>query len=663
MCGIFGLAAAAHPELDPEVLSSLFDSLYRFSETRGREAAGLVVRTAQGIDVLKQAGSPKSFLASPRYREVMERTLAAPLGGTGTVAMAGHSRLVTNGLQSDNDNNQPVVVTGAVGIHNGIITNEAALWERHGELVRRTQVDTEVLLGILRGHLDRTGDPESAARAAFGEIQGSASVAVFFDDRPCLLLATNTGSLFRLSGAGGRLLVFASERFILQRVMESGGNGALFKGEAIEQVPPFAGLVVSLADTSAHAFSMNGTAASHAPGKGQKTPAAVNGGQAARPLDCVRPDGKRLAIVDRGGNIDGLKRCSRCVLTETYPLITFDAAGVCNYCRSHRPITVKGEQALIDSVAPYRSKDGSPDCIVAFSGGRDSTYGLHYVKNVLCMNPVAFTYDWGMVTDLARRNQARICGKLGIEHIIRSADIPTKRRYIRKNVEAWLKRPELGMVTLFTAGDKEFYSHARQLRKETGIKLVFFCTGNMIENATFKTGFCGIMEDDHGMTLTGFSMRNKVALLAYFLKQYVLNPRYLNESLWDTWNAFWQTFVVKDDFLYLFHYLPWDENTVVDTIRREYDWEDSPDTQTTWRIGDGVAALYNYIYLTMAGWTEDEAMLSNMVREGVLERPEALRRARLFSRPRYPSVREFAGMIGINCEEMLTAINAAPKLY
>ncbi len=84
------------------------------------------------------------------------------------------------------------------------------------------------------------------------------------------------------------------------------------------------------------------------------------------------------------------------------------------------------------------------------------------------MNPVAFTYDWGMVTDLARRNQARVCGKLGVEHIIRSADITAKRRYVRKNVEAWLKKPELGMVTLFMAGDKEFYAHARQLRKETG---------------------------------------------------------------------------------------------------------------------------------------------------------------------------------------------------
>ncbi len=96
--------------------------------------------------------------------------------------------------------------------------------------------------------------------------------------------------------------------------------------------------------------------------------------------------------------------------------------------------------------------------IVAFSGGRDSSYGLHYVKNVLKMNPVAFTYDWGLVTDLARRNQARVCGKLGVEHIIRSADITAKRRYVRKNIEAWLKKPELGMVTLLMAGDRSSIS-------------------------------------------------------------------------------------------------------------------------------------------------------------------------------------------------------------
>ena len=46
------------------------------------------------------------------------------------------------------------------------------------------------------------------------------------------------------------------------------------------------------------------------------------------------------------------------------------------------------------------------------------------------MNVITYTYDWGMVTDLARRNIARACGKLKVENIIVAADISKKRRRV-----------------------------------------------------------------------------------------------------------------------------------------------------------------------------------------------------------------------------------------
>src|SRR5262249_52534483 len=125
---------------------------------------------------------------------------------------------------------------------------------------------------------------------------------------------------------------------------------------------------------------------------------------------------------------DRLRRCTRCVLPETMPFLDFDERGVCTLCRGRGPLApVYGLEALEALVAPHRRSDGRPDCIVGVSGGRDSIFGLHYLKRVLRLNPVAYTYDWGMVTDLARRNTARICGQLGIEHILVSADIPQKR--------------------------------------------------------------------------------------------------------------------------------------------------------------------------------------------------------------------------------------------
>lgn len=636
MCGIFGVVCGSEHR---ELARSLAVALLRFSETRGREAAGLVVHDGSRIEVLKQGGSVSDFLANPKLGEMLDRAVA----GSGAIALAGHSRLATNGAQSNIDNNQPVIARGAVALHNGIVVNDHALVQRHS-LPLRGELDSEALALLLRKNLDETKDLAKATRKTFAELEGSASIAILFDDLDVMLLATNTGSLFQLSNDSG-VFAFASERFILQRLVEDRAGdreiGAQLGDARLEQVRAGHALVVDLKTLRRHSFSL-----------------ASDGDPPA-----LAPNGHHVTIVDQSARAERLKRCTRCILPESYPYVRFDEQGVCHYCRTWKKITVKGEQALLDAVAPYRSKDGSPDVIVAFSGGRDSSYGLHYVKNVLEMNPVAFTYDWGMVTDLARRNQARVCGKLGVEHIIRSADITAKRRYVRKNVEAWLKKPELGMVTLFIAGDKEFYSYARELRKETGIKLVIFCTGNMIEDAPYKTGLMGISQDDYGNVLTKMSLRDKTKMLWYHAKQYARNPRYFNESLADTWNAFWQTFVVKDDFLYLYQYLYWHEDTIVDTIRREYDWEVATDTTTTWRIGDGTAPFYNYIYQTIAGWTEDECMLANMVREGHLTRDEAMRRAAEYTKPRWPSIREYAQLIGFSAEEALQIINAAPKLY
>jgi glucosamine--fructose-6-phosphate aminotransferase (isomerizing) len=642
MCGIFGVICAGRGRVDAALARDLALALLKHSETRGREAAGIAVHDGREIQVLKQGGSVSEFLASPKLHALLDRGLAH-FGAGKTIAITGHSRLATNGAQSNVDNNQPVITHGSVALHNGIVVNDRELADRYPIIAPQSELDSEVLAALLRTKLDASHDLVAATRDAFAEIQGSASIAMLFDNLGIMLLATNTGSLFQLTADDGAVVAFASERFILQRVLEDRALSAKLGDCRIEQVRANHALAISLDKLERRAFSLE-------PGRDEP------------PLG-TKPNGHHVSIVDYSSHADRLKRCTRCILPETFPYVAFDGDGVCAYCRTWKPIVPKGAAALEELVAPYRSKDGSPDVIVAFSGGRDSSYGLHYVKRVLGMNPIAFTYDWGMVTDLARRNCARVCGKLGVEHIIRSADITAKRRYVRKNIEAWLKRPELGMVTLFMAGDKEFYSHARQLREETGIKLVIFCTGNLIEEARYKTGLMGVPQDDDDMVLTNMSMRNKVGMLWYFAKNYLKNPAYINESLLDTANAFYQTFVVKDDFLYLYHYLPWFEDEIVGTIRREYDWEIANDTTTTWRIGDGTAAFYNYIYGTMAGFTEDEAMLSNMVREGHLTRDEAMRRGREYSKPRWASIREYAQLIGFSAEEALQIINAAPKLY
>ena len=48
---------------------------------------------------------------------------------------------------------------------------------------------------------------------------------------------------------------------------------------------------------------------------------------------------------------------------------------------------------------------------MSFSGGRDGGW-LHLIVKELGLKAVAYTYDWGLVTDLGRRNISRVVGSL-----------------------------------------------------------------------------------------------------------------------------------------------------------------------------------------------------------------------------------------------------------
>ena len=91
-------------------------------------------------------------------------------------------------------------------------------------------------------------------------------------------------------------------------------------------------------------------------------------------------NGKIIEIKDWPADEQTLKRCVRCILPRTYPFIDFDKNGICNYCRDYVAPNLLWEVALEREFEKHRSSDGSPDCLVAFSGGRDSSYGLHLLK-------------------------------------------------------------------------------------------------------------------------------------------------------------------------------------------------------------------------------------------------------------------------------------------
>jgi asparagine synthetase B (glutamine-hydrolysing) len=652
MCGIFGLVATAEHGFSRSSWEAAVSRLFVLSESRGKEAAGIAIATSRDIVIHKDSIAASAMLRTAEYAQAVERGVngffRAGQTEEPTLAAIGHSRLVTNGLQGIEANNQPVWRDDVVLIHNGIVVNVDELWRRQANAKPNSEVDTEVIAALVQRRRQDGADPIAALCDALAEVEGEASVAMFLRDADQLLLATNTGSLFVAVAPREKALFFASEDYIC-RQLTNGQALQGFEAGAIEQINAGAGVAINLSTLEREAFSF---------GAKRSVPAnALNGSNS---LSRRRIEDNAARTIEKRAS---LRRCSRCILPETMPYIMFDQRGVCNYCHNYEPV-LHDSTDVESQLAPFRKPGGKADCIVAFSGGRDSSYGLHLLKAKFGMNPIAYTYDWGMVTDLARRNQARMCGKLGIEHIWVSANIKAKRANIRRNVEAWLHKPDLGIIPLFMAGDKQFFWYANKTMQQTGVPLMVFCTNNL-EKTDFKTGFLGVAPKDSRMRNrpTSMALADKASLLWGYGSRFVTNPRYLNRSVFDTAWAYWSYYVIKQDHLFLFDHIKWDEEEVNRTLIDEYNWERATDTDSTWRIGDGTAPFYNYIYLTVAGFTEYDTFRSNQVREGQITREQALAMAARENVPRWKSIREYFQMINVNFDDAIRVIDRIPKLY
>lgn len=638
--------------MPPATLRLLARILLRHSQQRGRDASGVACLNADGqIEVLKRPLSPERLLRLALYDRLIERAVTAS-----PTCLIGHARMATSGSWAEDRNNQPLLRDRLALIHNGVIANPEQLWQRHPDPDSRTaEVDTEALLALLADGRHAAGGLAATTRRAFGQLEGSASIAAICAAGRQLLLASNTGSLFVLRGTG--CLVFASERYFLDSLRNDPRFAATGFGLP-QQVTAFSGLLVDIDSLQETALEL--------PYGIEPFPRQRFDFAADRAAAAIR-DWGFVQYADTA--LRQLRRCTRCILPESYPHITFDAEGVCNYCRHMKPTVVKGQnrQTLATLIEGYartaRQKGRDTFSILPLSGGRDSCYGTHMLVRDFGLKPLTYTYDWGMVTDLARRNIARICGRLGLENILVSADITRKLDYIRRNVAAWLKQPDLGLIPLFMAGDKHFFSWVNRVKAQNGIDLNIWMM-SPLENADFKEGFAGVAPHWERERTDYLSTAAKLRLLAYYGSAFLRNPGYLNRSIPDTATGFLSFYIEpRRDYYNLFDFVPWNEDEVNSTIFDEFGWENAADSPNTWRIGDGTAPFYNYIYCTVAGFTENDTFRSNQIRNGDISRETALEKVMVENTPRIDGLEWYFRRIGLDMAAAMSAINAIPKRY
>jgi imidazoleglycerol phosphate synthase cyclase subunit len=180
-----------------------------------------------------------------------------------------------------------------------------------------------------------------------------------------------------------------------------------------------------------------------------------------RPAEAARL-ADRLARAESGNYLaaqvrtrrNAIRWCTRCV----YPSISaapmeFDANGVCMGCRMAEVKTaidpgewVRRKELLREILKKYRCRDGSRhDVVIAVSGGKDSWFQTHVIKNEFGLNPLLVTYDGNNWTEPGWRNMVRMREVFGCDHVV-----------VRPSVDVLKKLNRLAFAIM---GDMNWHAH------------------------------------------------------------------------------------------------------------------------------------------------------------------------------------------------------------
>jgi hypothetical protein len=119
-----------------------------------------------------------------------------------------------------------------------------------------------------------------------------------------------------------------------------------------------------------------------------------------------------------------VKLCSRCILPETFPNIRFDAENVCNHCRQEESILARApakkadyRQKLDELMGSIKGRAPSYDAIMAYSGGKDSSYTLKLLRERYDLRVLALTFDNHFISPMASENIRSVTDALRVDHI------------------------------------------------------------------------------------------------------------------------------------------------------------------------------------------------------------------------------------------------------
>jgi len=344
--------------------------------------------------------------------------------------------------------------------------------------------------------------------------------------------------------------------------------------------------------------------------------------------------------------MDNLKRCTKCITPETHETIVFNEDGVCNICeqqefKSNKINWEERLQELRSLVDQYRG-NYDYDCIVPFSGGKDSVWTLYYLVKELKLRPLVVRFDHGFLRPNLNENTKRVTRELGVT--------------VHHFSPNWKVSQKLMLQSFLEKGDFCWHCHTgifaypMQVAIKYNVPLIIwgepsaeytayyrFDQKEEVDEKRFNRYVnLGISADDMLVRLQGLVDEKDLLPFKYpALKELQkINCRSICLGTYVPWNVKKQVEIIKKE-------LGW-KGDEVENVPSEYNYE---------KIECYMQGVRDYIKYIKRGYTRPTHLASIDIRNNEISREKGLKIIENHENKRPPSLDIFLDFIGINEEE------------
>ena len=307
-----------------------------------------------------------------------------------------------------------------------------------------------------------------------------------------------------------------------------------------------------------------------------------------------------------------MKLCKKCILNDNIPSVTINENGLCNYCAGEKNHRAKPENEDEFLSVAESVRDRPYQVLLAYSGGKDSSYTLKLLREKYHLSVLTVTFDNGFMSDRCLKNIRTVTAVLGADNVMIRYAFPDMCRLFNRASKSDLfpvkamERASTICISCISLVKSIMYREAVQRR------IPIICFG-------WTPGQIGmtnpLMKLDYKMILANEKqIRDKIlAMMGEDFNRFFTNPEWLKEN--------------KDSIPYLYYPFvsnEYDEEVIVRSIQAiGWEMEEETDSNSTNCLLNTYA---NFVHQDRFGFHPYCMEMANMVRQGLIKRESALRK-------------------------------------